>query len=91
MLKGLNDDWPLAVCDYSSVDVDNDTTTNDAIHLERTEENWLLHHNSNQRWYYYSGMKEDDLLVFRNTDSVGRRSRQLTQSHVSYLCKPLLT
>ncbi|KAK1770187.1 hypothetical protein QBC33DRAFT_530329 [Phialemonium atrogriseum] len=75
VLSGPNNDWPLAVCDYSSVDWDNDTTTNDAVHLLRTGENWLLHYNEEQQWYYLSGMEEDDLIVFRNTDSEGQRSR----------------
>lgn len=73
MLKGPNDDWPLAVCDFTSIDWDNDTTANDAIHIQRVGENWLLHHNEKHRWHYLSGMEDDDLLVFRNADSEGVR------------------
>lgn len=74
ILAGPNDDWPLAVCDYLSIDWQRDTTANDALHLQRVGENWLLHHNENQRWYYLSRMETDDLIVFRNTDSKGQRS-----------------
>lgn len=74
VLRGPNDDWPLAICNYASVDWDKDTAANDAIHLQRIGENWLLHHNPKHEWYYMSRMEEDDLLVFRNTDSEGPRS-----------------
>ncbi|KAF4997491.1 hypothetical protein FGRMN_3855 [Fusarium graminum] len=74
VLRGPNDDWPLAVCDYTSIDVDDDTTTNDALHLRRTGENWLLYPSDKHRWFYQSSMEEDDLIVFRNTDSDGVRS-----------------
>ncbi|KAJ3528155.1 hypothetical protein NM208_g10338 [Fusarium decemcellulare] len=73
VLKGPNDDWPLAVCDFSSIDWENDTTANDAILPQRTGENWLLHHSDRHRWYYLGGMEEDDLVVLRNIDSGGKR------------------
>ncbi|KAJ3535230.1 hypothetical protein NM208_g7222 [Fusarium decemcellulare] len=75
VLAGPNDDWPLAVCDYLSVDIEHDITTNDALHLTRVGENWLLYRNQAHRWYYLSAMEEDDLIVFRNTDSMGKLSR----------------
>lgn len=78
-MKGPNDDWPLAVCDYSTIDVEHDITVNDALHLTRVGENWLLHHNDAHRWYYLSGMEEDDLIVFRNVDSSGELSSKSRQ------------
>ncbi|KAF5004780.1 hypothetical protein FDECE_8737 [Fusarium decemcellulare] len=72
VLKGPNDDWPLAVCDFSSIDWENDTTANDAVLLQRTGENWLLHHSDRHRWYYLGRMGEDDLIVLRSTDSAGK-------------------
>ncbi|CAI6089576.1 unnamed protein product [Clonostachys chloroleuca] len=74
VLKGPNNDWPLAVCDYKTVDLSADTTANDALHLTGVGENWLLHHNNKQRWYYFSSMDIDDLIVFRNSDSKGKLS-----------------
>ncbi|RSL45333.1 hypothetical protein CEP54_014317, partial [Fusarium duplospermum] len=78
VLAGPNDDWPLAVCDYTSVNIEHDITTNDALHINRVGENWLLYPNKTHRWFYLSGMEEDDLIVFRNTDSKGKLSRKLT-------------
>lgn len=74
VLSGPNDDWPLALCDFESVDWEEDTTANDAIHPQRLGENWLLHHSEKHLWYYLSAMEEDDLIVLRNADSEGKRS-----------------
>lgn len=48
---------------------------NDAVHVDRVGENWILHYSDKHLWYYYNGMEVDELLVFRNTDSKGQRSR----------------
>ena len=39
MIKGPNDDWPLAGCDGQTVDNTNDCTTNDALYLDGFGEN----------------------------------------------------
>ncbi|KAL0937495.1 methyltransferase CmcJ [Colletotrichum truncatum] len=75
VLRGPSNDWPLAVCDYSLINAENDITTNDALHYKRIGENSLLYHSDAQRWYYLSNMEEDDLLVFRNVDSDGTMAR----------------
>jgi hypothetical protein len=75
VLKGPNDDWPLALCDYESVDFKLDTIANDCLHQTRTGENWLLQANPGHQWYYMSAQAPDDLIVFRNTDSEGKRAR----------------
>lgn len=76
VLQGPNDDWPLALCDYQSVDLDKDVVSNDCLHAASVGENWLLHANENHRWYYMSGQEEDDLIVFRNIDSEGLLPRK---------------
>jgi hypothetical protein len=76
VLKGPNNDWPLAVCDFSSINIDEETTTNDALHLTRTGENWLLYPSDTHQWYYMSDMEPEDLIIFRNADSKGELSRK---------------
>ncbi|KUJ17108.1 uncharacterized protein LY89DRAFT_646248 [Mollisia scopiformis] len=75
VLKGPNDDWPLAVCHCKSVDTKKDCATNDALYLDGFGENWLMQASPNHRWYYMSGQQPEDLIVFRNTDSFGERTR----------------
>lgn len=72
---GPNDDWPLAVCDYMSIDPKNDIISADRLHKDRIGENQLLFPSEKHRWYYVEGQQTCDLLVFRNIDSTGRRAR----------------
>lgn len=76
VLKGPNNDWPLALCDFNLVSKEKDIVTNDALHYRRVGENSLLHHSDAQRWYYLSDMREEDLIVFRNVDSEGKMPRK---------------
>ncbi|CAI6073687.1 unnamed protein product [Clonostachys chloroleuca] len=73
-LKTPTDDWPLALCDYTTVDTENDVLLEDAIRRDRVEEISSLHYNENHRWYYLKDQGVDDLLVFRNADSHGENA-----------------
>ncbi|CZT15620.1 uncharacterized protein RCC_01465 [Ramularia collo-cygni] len=74
-LVGPNDDWPLALCDYTSIDLERDIVNGDLIYVERIGENQILHHNKRHRWYYIKGQQPDDIMVFRNEDSTGKRAK----------------
>lgn len=76
LLTGPNDDWPLALCDFNSVDIKNDVICSDRIHIDRIGESQLLHPSEQHRWYYVAGQQPNHLMVFRNTDSTGQRSRK---------------
>ncbi|KAI8949996.1 putative CmcJ-like methyltransferase [Xylaria longipes] len=72
-LVGPNNDWPLALCDYSSIHP-SDITQADVLHADRITENQLLHPNDQHRWYYVENQQPNDLIVFRNVDSTGKRA-----------------
>ena len=72
VLNRHNNDWPLAVCDYSSIDDACDTVENDLIFRDAPSENVVLRGNVNHRWYYLSDQDPDDVLLFRNTSSRNR-------------------
>ncbi|KAK8022426.1 hypothetical protein PG993_013193 [Apiospora rasikravindrae] len=74
-LKQPSDDWPLAVCDYTTVDPDHDIRLSDAIRRDRVDEVCVLHYNEKHKWYYLKDQGVEDLLVFRNADSHGERAR----------------
>lgn len=76
MLKGPNNDWPLALCDYTSVDIENDTIENDVLHVSNVGENWLLHANKKHSWHYLSDQTPDEIILFRNSNSKGNRARK---------------
>jgi hypothetical protein len=73
-LVGPNDDWPLALCDYTSID-DADIIDNDDLHTDRANENSLLHAGQRHRWYCLAKHQPEDVLVFRNIDARGKRAR----------------
>ena len=76
-LYGPNDDWPLSVCDFTSIEGD-DILNTDNVHPDRAVENSLLHRNDAHRWYYVAGQRVEDLIVFRIVDSTGKRARKQT-------------
>ena len=76
-LRGSTDDWPLAMCDYTSIDTENDLVLNDAIKRDHVVECSLMHYNSAHRWHCLKNHTVDDLLVFRNSDSMGKRASKI--------------
>jgi hypothetical protein len=66
-------DVPLAVCDARSV-APGDFIAADAIFdkdgaIAFSFEAWLLRHNVNQRWAYYSNMHTAEALIFKTNDT----------------------
>lgn len=88
LLRGPNNDWPLALCDYRTVNLERDILSNDVLFREEAGENLLLKYNVAHQWYYMSDQEVDDIIVFRNTDTdspnSARRSTLLVISF-SYL------
>jgi hypothetical protein len=63
--RGPNNDWPLALCDYRTVDIHNDTTPNDVVGTDFVLENSILYSNDAHKWYHMQDMCPSDCLVFR--------------------------
>ncbi|KAF7670920.1 hypothetical protein GT037_011048 [Alternaria burnsii] len=68
--KGPNRDWPLALCDYTSVDLE-DVDLSDVIHKDRVGESTRLYFNSSHRWFYLDKQTTSEVALFRNVDSRG--------------------
>ena len=77
-------DWPLAVCDSSSVGdeegvpntmhIVNELPDHDAMFSDEIEKTAIaaasiFHYNPNHRWWYYSNMLKDVALLFKFYDS----------------------
>lgn len=63
------DERPLAMCDFSSID-QADLRPADRASVEFTEEIYYLHHNPDQQWYWISGQRPEEMLLFVNYDSM---------------------
>lgn len=68
-LFGPLQDWPLAVCDYNSIDVVKDLVPTDHVFPDRVEENYNLFPNPSQRWYYLKNQYPEEALLFKIYDS----------------------
>ena len=66
-------DIPLALCDARSVAL-ADLVCADAVfdvedRPEWSFEGWVVRHNSEHRWSYFSGMTRDEAIIFKTNDS----------------------
>ena len=58
-------EWPLALCDFRSVDSKNDVFTVTRIYPDREREAYSVKHNPNHKWKYLRGMTPDDIVLFK--------------------------
>lgn len=67
-LRGPVNDWPLCFCDPLSVD-STDIEVTDMVYAEYFTENQSLRHNQNQKWYYLSDHRPEEIIIFKQSDS----------------------
>ena len=67
-LRGPLVDWPLALCDASSVDFASDTVPGDVVDRSDFFENTQVHYSAEHNWYWLRDQMPNELLVFINAD-----------------------
>ena len=85
--SGAPQDVPLAVCDARSVDP-GDLVPADAMFDRDGQVRWsfealLLKHNPAHRWYFFSDMSRDEVLVFKRHDTDLREPHHVPHSAFS--------
>jgi hypothetical protein len=70
-------DCPLAICDASSVEK-RDLLAADLLYTDRTGEIYYVAFNPAHRWFYASGMRTDEVWMFKNYDSASDGKSQFT-------------
>ncbi|KAF8861027.1 hypothetical protein BDZ45DRAFT_740625 [Acephala macrosclerotiorum] len=68
-LQGPGNDWPLALCDYRTINYDSETISADVVWNNRFTENVRLYHSPKHEWYYLKDLAEDEVIMLRQTDS----------------------
>ncbi|PVH72819.1 hypothetical protein DL98DRAFT_432495 [Cadophora sp. DSE1049] len=68
VLEGCND-WPLAFCDYTSIDPEEDGIPNDMLSVTSVGENGLLFASPRQQWYLVPDMTDEEVFLFRNAST----------------------
>ncbi|KAJ7856703.1 hypothetical protein B0H14DRAFT_3085303 [Mycena olivaceomarginata] len=77
-------DWPLALCDFRSVDQQKDVLPVALIYPDREGETYGVNYNSNQRWTYFSKVTPDELILIKCYDSVQDGSVALYTPHTAF-------
>jgi hypothetical protein len=62
------EDWPLAVCDGSTVDK-QDLVETDHVRRHYTGSTMYLKYGLRQKFYYFHHQSKEDILIFKNFDS----------------------
>lgn len=73
-IRGPLLDAPLAVCDAGSVE-SQDLIPTDLIYRERIGETYSVTYRPSHRWYYFSQMQRDEVLLLKCYDSETDRAR----------------
>ena len=69
-------DWPLALCDYKSVDMKQDTFPVTIIHRDFEGETMGIKYNPNFEWKYLHGMTPDEVVLIKWCVASFLRKRQ---------------
>jgi len=62
---------PLTICDYRSLDLDNDIHLSEVRGSDSTVSLYIISHNIQdaQKWYYLSNMRSNEMFIFKIFDS----------------------
>ncbi|KAF9552780.1 hypothetical protein CPC08DRAFT_822679 [Agrocybe pediades] len=77
-------DWPLALCDYRSVDPGNDTVPVALRFPNRKGETMGVKYNPNQKWKYLHGMTPDEGVLIKCSDSLQDGSVSAFTPHTAF-------
>ncbi|KDR70146.1 hypothetical protein GALMADRAFT_254991 [Galerina marginata CBS 339.88] len=77
-------DWPLALCDYRSVNPTGDTFPMALIYPDREGETLGVQHSENHKWKYLHGMTPDEVVLIKCFDSVQDGSVAIFTPHTGF-------
>ncbi|KAJ6551661.1 hypothetical protein B0H19DRAFT_1158498 [Mycena capillaripes] len=77
-------DWPLALCDYRSVDPQNDVLPIALRYPDREGETFGVKYNPNQKWTYFTGVTPDELILIKCYDSLQNGSVAIYTPHTAF-------
>jgi hypothetical protein len=58
-------DYPLGLCDFRSVDFENDLVASWLIYPDRKGETFQVTENPNHKWKYVSGLRPDEYVMIK--------------------------
>lgn len=58
-------DWPLALCDYRSIDVEKDLVPVTLKYPDRDGETFGVNYNPNHKWKYVRGLTPEEFILIK--------------------------
>ncbi|KAG6867725.1 hypothetical protein C0993_011946 [Termitomyces sp. T159_Od127] len=77
-------DWPLALCDYNSVDPKKDALPVALIYPDREGETYGIKYNPNQKWKYFYGITPEEAVLIKCFDSIQDGSVAVFAPHTGF-------
>ncbi|KJA22550.1 hypothetical protein HYPSUDRAFT_40939 [Hypholoma sublateritium FD-334 SS-4] len=77
-------DWPLALCDYRSVDVEKDVFPVAFVFPDREGQTFGVTYNENHKWKYLRGMTPEEFVLIKCFDSVQDGSVAVFTPHTGF-------
>lgn len=73
---------PLALCDARSISRD-DLVPSDLVYRDKVGETYAFRHNANHRWFYFSAVRPDEVVLLKIFDSLVTGAARLT-AHTAF-------
>ncbi len=70
-MRGPTSDWPLALCDHRTIDLEKDIERCDNVGKNHLTESLLLYKSDAHRWYFFEEQTPNEVLLFSNCHSSG--------------------
>ncbi|TEY29811.1 hypothetical protein BOTCAL_0918g00040 [Botryotinia calthae] len=77
------EDWPLALCDGSTVSLQDDLVETDNIRRTYQSANMYMMHRENHKWYFLKKQDVNEVLIFKQFDT--EETQAEVCPHVSFL------
>jgi len=77
-------DWPLALCDYRSVDLSREIVPVSLIYPDREGETLSVRYSEHHKWKYLHGMTPDEIVLIKCFDSIQDGSVSVFTPHSGF-------
>ncbi|KAK7047103.1 hypothetical protein VNI00_006768 [Paramarasmius palmivorus] len=77
-------DWPLAVCDYRSVNPKEDLVPVDLVYPDRVGETYGVNYNPDHKWKYLRGISPEEVILIKCYDSIEDGSVAVLTPHTAF-------
>ncbi|KAJ7152183.1 hypothetical protein C8R43DRAFT_479336 [Mycena crocata] len=77
-------DWPLALCDFRTVDPSKDVLPVALVYPDREGETFGVKYNPQQKWTYFSAVTPEELILIKCYDSLQDGSVALYTPHTGF-------